>query len=99
MLIQPSLAEGVSSTLLEAMACKTPIVATKVGGNVEVIEHDKSGILVDAESCQNMAASVLDLLSDKEKAEKLREESFRRVQKYDWSHVGNLYLNIYESLL
>lgn len=98
-LIQPSIMEGVSTTLLEAMACKTPIIATSVGGNMELLEHDKSGILIQPDSYQQILEKLLDLVSNKEKAMMLSEEAFRQVQKYDWSRVGNLYLNIYESLL
>ena len=97
-LVQPSLIEGISSTLLEAMACKTSIIATKIGGNKEVLEHNKSGILVDPDSNQ-MLSEILDLVSNKQKAENLKKEAFIRVHEYDWSHVGILYLSIYESLL
>lgn len=97
-LVLPSLIEGVSSTLLEGMARKTPIVATKIGGNLEVLEHNKSGILVEPDSNQ-MLNEILDLVSNKRKAENLREKAFKRVQEYDWSYVGKLYLSIYESLL
>lgn len=98
-LIQPSLIEGVSSTILEAMACKIPIIATKVGGNKELLEHDKSGILIEPDNYEKISDEILDLLSNKQKATKLSEEAFKQVQQYDWSHVGNLYLRIYESLL
>ncbi|TLY09066.1 MAG: glycosyltransferase family 4 protein [Thaumarchaeota archaeon] len=97
-LVQPSLIEGISSTLLEAMACKTSIIATKIGGNKEVLEHNKSGILVDPDSNQ-MLSEILDLVSNKQKAENLKKEAFIRVHEYDWSYVGILYLGIYESLL
>ena len=97
-LVQPSLIEGISSTLLEAMACKTSIIATKIGGNKEVLEHNKSGILVDPDSNQ-MLSEILDLVSNKQKAENLKKEAFIRVHEYDWSYVGILYLSIYESLL
>lgn len=99
LLVQPSLAEGISSTLLESMACKTPIVATRVGGNEEVLENNKSGILVEPDNPQSMMDKILDLLSDDKKANELREQAFRQVRNYDWSHVGKLYLDIYESLL
>ena len=98
-LVQPSIMEGVSSTLLESMACKVPIIATMVGGNLEILEHSKSGILVSPDSYQKILDAILDLISDRQKSEKLSEEAFRQVQKYDWYHVGKLYLNIYESLL
>lgn len=99
LLVQPSLAEGISSTLLEAMACKTPIVATRVGGNEEVLESDKSAILIEPNNPQIMMDEILNLLDDNKKSDELREQAFKQVQNYDWSHVGNLYLNIYESLL
>lgn len=97
-LIQPSVMEGISSTILEAMACKTPIIATKIGGNKEILEDGKTAILIESDHGKIVEA-IYTLMSEKQKAEKLREEAFRTVQKYDWSHVGNLYLNIYESLL
>ncbi|MDE1844299.1 MAG: glycosyltransferase family 4 protein [Thaumarchaeota archaeon] len=98
-LIQPSLVEGISSTLLEAMACKTPIITTNVGGNNELLENNKSGIMIEPNSPQKILEKLIELLSDKQKSINLSEEAFNKVQKYDWSHVGKLYLNIYESLL
>jgi len=99
LLVQPSLVEAISSTLLEAMACKVPIVTTNVGGNNELLENDKSGIVVEPNSTQKILDGILDIFSNKDKATKLKEEAFKEVQKYDWPHVGKLYLNIYESLL
>ena len=98
-LIQPSIIEGTSSTILEAMACKTPIIATNTGGNKEVLENNKTGILVEPDAAETILEKTLDLLSNKQISQELSEEAFKQVQKYDWSHVGNLYLNIYESLL
>lgn len=97
-LIQPSRVEGLSSTILEAMASKTPIIATNIGGNKEILEHNKTGILVESDT-RKIVEAIDDLLSNKQKVESIREEAFKEVQKYDWSRVGNLYLNIYESLL
>jgi len=98
-LIQPSLVEGVSSTLLEAMACKTAIVATNVGGNTELLENGNNGIVIEPNSPQKILDGITELFSNKEKANNLKENAFRQVQQYDWSQVGKLYLNIYESLL
>ena len=98
-LIQPSLVEAISSTLLEAMACRTPIIATNVGGNKELLENDVSGIVIEPNLPQLIPDKILNLFSDKEKTITLKENAFKNVQKYDWSHVGKLYLNIYESLL
>ncbi|MBI3842878.1 MAG: glycosyltransferase family 4 protein [Thaumarchaeota archaeon] len=98
-LVQPSILEGISSTILEAMACKTPVIATNTGGNKEILVHGKSGILIQPNSQELFLNQILDLISNKQKAVKLGEEAFKQIQKYDWSNIGNLYLNIYESLL
>ena len=98
-LIQPSLMEGVSSSLLEAMACKIPIIATNIGGNKEVLEHEKTGILLEPNSHEKILDKILDLLSNKKKSVELVENAFTKVHQYDWSVVGNQYLKIYSNLL
>ncbi len=98
-LIQPSLNEGISSTILEAMACKIPIIATNVGGNMELIEHNQTGFLVDP----NSSSQVLDLInyvfSNKDKINLITNNAFDKIHSYDWENVGNIYLKLYEKLL
>ncbi len=98
-LIQPSLMEGISSTLLEAMACNTTIIASNVGGNKEILENNHSGILVNSNNSESILNQILELMKDSNKKKKLAENAFNEVKKYDWEHVGKLYLDIYESLL
>ena len=97
-LIQPSIVEGISSTILEAMACKTPIIATEVGGNKELLENNKTGILVEPDSCEKFLDKIQELFADKKRAKKIGENAFSKVQQYDWSNVGKEYLKIYSSL-
>lgn len=56
-----SVYEGVSITILEAMSCGLPVVATRVGGNPDVIEDGKSGILVKSEDAESAADAILKL--------------------------------------
>jgi len=98
-LIQPSIVEGISSTILEAMACKTPIIATEVGGNKEILENNKTGILIEPDSYEKFLDKIQELFTDKERAKKIGENAFSKVQQYDWSNVGKRYLEIYSSLL
>ncbi len=57
----PSLAEGVSNTILEAMACALPVIGTRVGGNPELVRHGHTGEIVPASDPQAMAHSIVRL--------------------------------------
>jgi sugar transferase (PEP-CTERM/EpsH1 system associated) len=59
-----SLTEGVSLTILEAMAAGLPVVATRVGGNPEVVVHEQTGLLVPPSEPEALAAALLKLWHD-----------------------------------
>ncbi len=69
--VMSSLREGFPLTILEAMAAQVPIVATRVGGVSECIEHEKDGILVPASNPKKLAAAVLKVLTDEELKKRL----------------------------
>src|SRR5205807_7679356 len=62
--VLPSLSEGISLTILEAMACGLPVVATKVGGNPEVIESGRTGLLVPPSDPASLAQGILHLVGN-----------------------------------
>lgn len=64
--VLPSLAEGISNTVLEAMACALPVVATSVGGNLELIESGETGTLVPPADPRKLARAIAVLLDDAE---------------------------------
>ena len=98
-LIQPSLSEGISTTLLEAMACKTCIVTSNVGGNLELIENYKTGILIDPTDDKLFIETIYQLVHDESLRKKLSETAFDIIEEYDWKNIGKKYLQLYESLL
>jgi len=98
-LIQPSLHEGISTTILESMACKIPVIATNVGGNQELIIHGKTGILIEPNTSKELLNSIDQLYSDQILKEKIIQDAFITVQHYDWQKIGQQYLNLYISLL
>src|SRR5207247_7735916 len=57
--VLPSLAEGVSNTILEAMATRLPVVATRVGGNAELIESGMTGTLVRSANPDVLAHAIV----------------------------------------
>jgi glycosyltransferase involved in cell wall biosynthesis len=62
--VLPSLAEGVSNTILEAMATRLAIVATRVGGNAELIEAGMTGLLVPPADSDALAQAMLHYAAD-----------------------------------
>ena len=75
-----SLWEGMSNSLLEAMAAGKPVVATDVGGSPEVVIDGKTGILVPPNDPEALADAMLRLLADRELARSLGEAGRVRVQ-------------------
>ncbi len=56
--VLPSLGEGMSNTILEAMATGLPVVATRVGGNPELVVHEVTGLLVEPRSTDSLATAL-----------------------------------------
>jgi glycosyltransferase involved in cell wall biosynthesis len=69
--VQPSRWEGVPIAVLEAMALGLPVVATRVGGLAEVVDHNVTGLLVPPSDADALAAAILQLLDDPALADRL----------------------------
>ena len=80
--VLPSLSEGLSLALLEAMASGKPVVATRVGGNPELIDHGQTGFLVQPEDARDLAANLLKLLSDPEMMQQFGRQAAERVRQH-----------------
>jgi glycosyltransferase involved in cell wall biosynthesis len=84
--ILPSLTEGTSMALLEAMASGVPVVATAVGGTPNVIRSHKNGILVPPESPEDIANAIKKLVESENLREKLSKTALQTI-KYNFSAV------------
>jgi glycosyltransferase involved in cell wall biosynthesis len=74
--IHASLGETMSTAIMQAMACKLPIIASDVPGISNMIENDKTGILVPAKNSTALADAIYTLISNPEKATALKEAAF-----------------------
>jgi glycosyltransferase involved in cell wall biosynthesis len=78
--LMSSVSEGLGTSLLDAMACRKPIVGTRVGGIPEVVEEGVTGLLVAPRDPAAMAAAVVRLLRDSALRRQMGEAAFRRVR-------------------
>ena len=112
--VLPSISEGMPLTLLEAMSCGLPVVATKVGGNVEIVDSNlevgksmlsgchigENGILVAPKNVKGLAEALLMLLKDEGLSKQLgRNARKNAVKKYSLDEVTEQYLGLYQQLL
>ena len=98
--VLPSRAEGLSNGLLEYMAAGRPCIATNVGGNGELIEHERNGLLVPSENPQALADAICDYLEHPGKAEQFAHEAKKDItEKYDANRVAALFTECCENAL
>lgn len=99
-LVAPSLSEGFSNSIIEAMYLRKPVVATDVGGNPEVVIHNLTGILIPPANVDGIAQAVMKLLKEPNLAAKLGENAKRLIEeKFLFERMLDETTGLYESLL
>ena len=91
----PSFREGLSVILMEAMAAGVPIVASRIRGNVDLIEDGVNGFLCDPEDAEGLADKIQTLLEEPDLAQKFRTHSLEKIKEYDKSIVEEQLRKIY----
>jgi len=98
--VLPSLEEGFSNAILEAMAAGKPVVATRVGGVPEAVIHGKTGLLVPPKDPQALADAIIGILSDPQQAEEMGKAGRERVKKeFSLDRMIREMERLYEELL
>ncbi len=98
--ILPSRYEGLSTALLEAMACGTPVIASRVGGNTELIEDGVTGLLVSPGDEKELIKDIIFLVNNRKIAQSLADKAKEKVVRYyNWEKVFRKYLKLYYSLI
>ncbi len=92
--------ESFGRVIVEAQAARVPVVATKVGGVVEIIEHEKTGLLVLPKDTEAMAREVLRVLRDKQLARTIIEEARKKLEThYTLDQMASQTIQVYQELL
>ncbi len=97
--VLPSLSEGLGISILEAQACGVPIIASKVGGILDIIEDRKTGILIEPENPGQITQAVIEIFFQPEFAQELIQNAKDGLEKYDWQNIAQKINRIYQELL
>ena len=89
-LVNPSFSEAFGMSLIEAMACQVPVVATGVGGMTEIVEEGKTGLLVESGSAPELAEAILHILSVEDLMKRMRNAARERtVELFSWDKIAD----------
>jgi len=98
--VVPSLFEPCGIVALEAMAAKSPVVVSDIGGLSEIVNHDVDGVKVYTDNPDSLAWGITRALTDETYANKLRTNAYKKVlEKYNWDKIAQQTKSIYETVL
>jgi glycosyltransferase involved in cell wall biosynthesis len=98
--VLPSYREGMPRTIIEAMACGRPVVATDIRGCREEVVHGVTGLLVPVKDPNALAQAIIQTLSDPQRARRMGEEGRRRAETlFDEEKVLDKQIEIYKRLV
>lgn len=94
-MLNPSLADNMPNSILEALACGVPVVSTNVGGVPFLVEHGVTALLVEPGDARAMAEATLRLLDDESLWRQLSVAGIQEVQRYTWLRVAPILAGVY----
>jgi glycosyltransferase involved in cell wall biosynthesis len=95
LLVLPSLAEGFGLVLIEAMAAGVPVVATDVPGIRDVVDHERTGLLVPRSAGIELAFGIMRLIEETSLRRRLIENGLREVrERFSWESVMRKYRQV-----
>lgn len=91
--------EGLGTSLLDAFACKVPVVATSAGGIPEIVIHEETGLIAAVKDHITLSHNVKRILNSPALKSKLAKNAYQLVQKFDKKVTAHQTLEIYKKIL
>ncbi len=97
--VNSSRREPFANVNLEALAAGKPIIATRVGGNTEVVKNGYNGFLVPTEDPVKLSEAMIKLYNNRGLLKKMSERSREIAERYEWDLIVKRYIKLYDELL
>jgi glycosyltransferase involved in cell wall biosynthesis len=97
--VLPSIEDNLPNTVMESMACGTPVVAFKVGGIPEMIDHQHNGYLAEFKSGADMAKGIFEMLYADDRARYGQNARDKVLKEFNNAKVAQQYMDVYRSVL
>lgn len=91
--------DNMPGSIIECYASGVPVVTTNAGGIPYILEHEKTGLMVEINDHEQMAREALRLLGDADLVEKLTKNGREYVKRFSWEEVRGEWLKVYEDLM
>lgn len=94
-----SLQEGLPVAIMEAMACRLPIIASRIRGNLDLVDEGEGGYLVDATDVHGFVKAIQMTSSDKKRLFQMEEHNYLKIQDYGAEAVLKEMSSLYQSMM
>jgi glycosyltransferase involved in cell wall biosynthesis len=89
--------ESFGAVTVEAMASGRPVVASNIGGSIDIVKNNETGILVDFGDVKGIADAIAEILKDEERAKTMGERGRKRIEEeYSWEKEADRIVKLYE---
>ena len=96
--VLPSLNEGMSNTMLEALASGLPLIATDTGGTKELVKDGINGFVVKMEDSDDLAEKIMTVMNGSELRKEMAAESRKMAEDLNWQSVAQKYFALYQKV-
>lgn len=94
-----SISEGFGIVVLEAMASRLPVIATEIGGLLDLIENEKTGILVQPKNPEQISRALFKVYSQSEFSQQLTNKAFLNLDRYNWNNIVKEVYEVYKKVI